>query len=562
MIAALVVVGAAGAGVALMSPSALRGKVEQEAGMRAYYNANSGLQFIQSINNTAQSSNINFTDFTNLMGGGTVMTYGMPHNGTFSYQLGNILPNGVNGTYQIINLNGTVRDDKNNDVYLSVLYGGGRGRGQVVNYTIHPSGGNLWNYVNYSKKDIDLSGSTKVIGDVSANMITFGGGTVVEGSVKTSSKTQTLKIVGASIGGEGKVVCSNSNIDIGYAGIINGNIYSKGYVKVSDGGYFKGDVYAKTNVEISGSGYFEGTIYAGGDVKLSGGAHIKGDVYAGGDVVISNGTEIDGNIHAGGSVIINVGGITKNVYAGGSVYLNNSSTYINGNVYTHGTVVCVSENVVKGTIDDIYAMEGKICSFAREGHSVEYDPSVDPVSYVFGCDYDDALPDHEVKSATEAFSIPWGGTYNGKRTITARSSLDDYYSYTAFDVGGGTSLCLDLSNGGYITIFVSGTVNIQGNIYVKTTSGDCFIDENRVDSISETFYAYASKVYMDSSGSQTVTFGGATPWFGTLFAEGSVQLASGSKGYIGAIYSTNGNIINSGGNAGKYVEADYVKQRW
>ena len=103
-IGALVLLSVVGATVALMSPAALQSKLEQEAGMRAYYNANAGLNYILGEQQAEQLNQTNFSDFLSKMGGSSVVSYDLGAGGKFSYRLGNAVSNGSNGKlHSVIN---------------------------------------------------------------------------------------------------------------------------------------------------------------------------------------------------------------------------------------------------------------------------------------------------------------------------------------------------------------------------------------------------------------------------------------------------------------------------
>ena len=74
--------------------------------MRAYYNANAGLNYIMGMQQFSQVNGTSFSNFASAMGGGSAVAYNMGSGGNFSFQLGNMVANGTNGTYQVTSLVG------------------------------------------------------------------------------------------------------------------------------------------------------------------------------------------------------------------------------------------------------------------------------------------------------------------------------------------------------------------------------------------------------------------------------------------------------------------------
>lgn len=279
MIGALVVLGSVAAGVAFMSPSASRGKLEQEAAMRAFYNANAGLQFLNSANDAGESANINFSNFTSRMGGTGLVTYTMPDNGTFSYQLGNIQTNGVNGTYQITNLIGTVQDANDKSAYVYSIYGGGKGSSVIKGYTPSDSGGN--NNVpsgSYTNK-IVFAGSVYNGNYIFTDANFTNGGVIINGSIDyvggvTSSADGCLHMVGSQIGkiDESSHICANTCLVLDGGNNYYGKIYSQGDITVANGNIY-GEIHAGGSVVLTWSSHVHGDIYTNGTLTFNGKAY-------------------------------------------------------------------------------------------------------------------------------------------------------------------------------------------------------------------------------------------------------------------------------------------------
>ncbi len=523
-IGALVVLGAVGAGIALMSPSALQSKLEQEAGMRAYYNANAGLNFLNSMRDTAIAQKVNFTNFISLMGGTGNVTYTLPNGGSFYYKLGNVTSAGVNGTYRVTDLVGEVKDDSGKSVYGYVIYGAGKDISGINDYNIPKSTANgMGEYVGFSKNVLDITTTGNVYGDVYADKINLNGGSIIYGSIMQTSLTDELLLIGSRLGGEEEKVCSNSTVTI------DGDV----------------DVYA--------------TIFSRGSVDVENG-DVYGDIYANGDVTISSDSKVEGNIYALGNVYIKNGDVVGSVYATGDVELERGSTVRNGDIHSQESVT-IKNGYVYGAVH--YKDSFSSCSYCSY-ESVDKNPEAP--TYVFNCDLDVEIPDHEHKEPTGSFIVDWSGpSYSGKGILEAKENLDDYYAFDTFKTLGGTKLCFDLSNGGYITVFVSGTFQINSDdLYVRTsTDTDCFDSSNLISKSNIGAEAFASKVYFDYSGTGTVYFNGGGSWFGTIFATHELQMPDGSSSaIIGAYYSSDSTVDIGGSVLTKYVPSEYAMKHW
>ena len=530
VIGALLALGAVGAGIAVMSPSSMQSKLEQEAGARAYYNAQSGRNFIYAIAKSSSYNNVKVNDFMTRMGNGNSIIYKISNNDQFDFTLSfsNITTNSVD--YAISSLIGEVSDSENNTQYSYLLYGGGRGSSTVRTYTpgnsnTNDPGGNdntVGKYQLFTNQTLNVDTSGNIYGNIFGGVIEFNGGSHVYGSVVQSSTTKALDIIGSYVGGTGQKICSNSTVTIDGGVTVVGTVYSRGTVDVTNG-TVTGDIYADGTVTIDSNSTVNGNIYANGDVDIKNGK-VVGTVYCTGDVTLARGSSVSGDINAQGSVKL------KNGSVGGVIHY-------------------------KGTFS--------ACSYCTYG-GVDQSPA--SFTYVFDGTTDYTLPDHEhhapnqtPNSLNVAYVAP---DYNAQYTFTAKSSLDDYFSFENFTSVGGSKICFDLSNGGYITIFVSGTFNLQGDLYVKTVAGEnCFQDSNKVNNLASSKYSYASKVYLDYSGTGAMAFAGNYNWFGTIYATGDINFSSGGT-LIGAFYSSGGTVNVTGATKTQYIESDYVKAHW
>lgn len=531
VIGAMLLVGAVGAGVAVMSPSSMQSKIEQEAGERAYYNAQSGLSYIISMKDSGLLSVSNFID---TMGDNTEKTYTLADGGQFDYR---IIFSGISNdsvTCTIAHLSGQAPGaGGRKSTYL--LYGEGKGMRDLGPYTPKDGdgGGNdqhdltLPEFVLFAKSKLDINTAGEIRGNVYGETIKFNGGSHVYGSVIQASTTEALKIVGRHIGVEGAKICSNSTVVINRHAKVFGDVYSRGEVDINNG-VVRGNIMANGDVTLNAGSTVTGKIYATGDVHVKNG-RIIGDVYCSGDVVIEAGSSVTGDIHSQGSVRIKNG----NVY--GFAHYKNSFT---------------------------------ACSWCSYGGS-DKEPS--DFTYEFVCKTDYALPGHDGKEPNKeetSLDVSYGPPdYAAQYTFTATEELENnpddnpeyYSSFRDFNTRGGSRICFDLSSGGYITMFVSGAFSLQGDVCVKTSPDEnCFQGGNIVKILSRDKYSYASKVYLDYSGDADMQFGGASDWFGTIFAKKGIKFSSGGK-LVGAFYSSDGTLRVAGGTKVYHVESDYVK---
>lgn len=140
VIGAIVLLGGIAAALAVMSPSTTQSKLEQEAGDRAFYNAQSGLNFIYSMAAAYKANGESINAFFNDYGGnGNLITYNLPGNGSFCYRLAVNSINSIDsnsGTFDISYLMGTVGSGQTTK-YAYLLYGGDRGSKNTIDYTLN-----------------------------------------------------------------------------------------------------------------------------------------------------------------------------------------------------------------------------------------------------------------------------------------------------------------------------------------------------------------------------------------------------------------------------------------
>lgn len=504
-IGALVLLSVVGATVALMSPSALQSKLEQEAGMRAYYNANAGLNYVLGAQQAYLASGNSFSNYKIVMGNEGSVEYVLADNEKFSFKLGNFISSGTGGTYQIVNLVGmSGRQSGGSAAYGYVLYGGAKGNSSIITYGSQSNTADFANSIAESNYTTNLQGT--VVGDLVSRGYTFNGGVNVKGSLTYTATDKPITISGGTIGGTGKYVCSNSDVIFSGGVTINANVYAHGNVTID-----------------SGSAQINGNIYSSGYTKEENG-FITGDVNSQKSIMIQNWGG-KGKLFSGDDDGLG------NIYVQGSWPTWTGDVSSLHNVYVTGTIkgdAHLKGNVIGSTIT------GKIDS-----------NTTDPIAPV-PCKNTKVFSPPTI-SATNSYNL------TGSDTLYAGAAgTYNTYKYKTFTTGGGTSLCLDLSAGGGLNILVSGDVKIDGDLYVKTTSkGSC----NRFNSATVSYSSYASKVLLVSN--NKVTFNGGSNWFGSIWAKDDITLGGGSI-VIGGTYSSDGDInaASAGGVAMTYVASE------
>lgn len=497
-IGVLVLLSVVGAMISQMSPSSLQGKLEQEAGMRAYYNANSGLNYILGMESSGENGGTNFANFLANMGGGSTVTVNLSGDDYYSFKLGNTVTSGSNGTYQIASLVGGVKNSSGGTPYAYVVYGGGKGNSAVQQYTvasqnIRPT----FNSNSISAQTVYVAGG--VIGSVITEVSNISGGSKITGSYIVTSATSPMNISGGiTVATEANsIVCSNYGIYIdGGSNVINGNVYSPG---TGDG---------KGYVTLTGGSTVNGNVYANSTVTIRGGSHVYGQVHSQKDITLTEGAGI-GKSSSQGNALSNY---TPTFDGGGTSYT------------------------------DINSQQGVTLQCVNLSGNIHYNTlltkSVDCTKWKTGTeDHNPTAP--TPPTACETYAQPTIPTFTATSPLHINGSMPPFtagnYYYTYIDTTSWGTLYFDTTDGD-INILVSGNISISGNVYVKGKGDKSYHSISLTDS---SVIAAAPYIYTYTGGS--FTLGGGTDWVGTVLANGNIYPSSAT--IVGSLHSIKG-IVN------------------
>ncbi len=596
LVGAMLLLGGLGAAVSVMTPSTTQSKLEQEAAMRAYYNANAGLNFIKSMEKSNEVAKVNYATFISEMGGGDVVTYAMAGGGEFSFQINSVNSNGANGNYVITNLVGSIGANTNGSRYSYIIYGAGKGISENSSYQV--------------EGPKSVTGQEKYV---------FSGGVVnisasaesVDGSIY--GRTSVTLVEDATVTGD---VVSNGNVKMGSRVKVNGSVCSDGSIVMAEENVVGGSVNAKSNVTME-SRTSTGPITAGGNLVLSGsGQVINGDINAAGDVTISSSGKVNGSIYAAGAVTVNSAGgvVTGDIHAGGAITINSKITIgggvfggsvvtmandsisvgldVNaassvsftgyggnypGNVYANGAInipqkTTISKNIASGgnitisgwstCIKGVASAKGSIeaCSGSSCGSGDCYIGSRLPNQAAVKAPTAPTSPSKYVACTVEPVPNPpknektTDGALVLKRNKT-KTFTEGIYYFSSISGEGNATVAFDLSKGD-IAIFSTGAVSLGNptNILVST-DGSTYKELTDVDK------SLAAKIYLESNSSIFLDW--KADWFGTLFSRGNITFAGGNT-FIGSYASQSGSSsVNSGsGYSMTYVPSNYAIANW
>lgn len=325
-----------------------------------------GMQQFSQVNGTS------FSNFASAMGGGSTVAYNMGSGDNFSFQLGNMVANGTNGTYQVTSLVGGVANTTGGGAYEYVVYGGAKGNSSVINYTLSTS-----SKTNGRSEDV-LSGDSV---SITATRTTVTGNVYGKESinvVEDTSITGNVVSNGSFTGGSRVKVtgylCADGNITLADSTVVGGDINAGGDVVVGSASNLSGSIYSAGSVTINAASVTVGGsinaakgIYLNSKAKIGGSTNAGTGVYfqddsitVGGDVnslaAVSFGGSVDvvsGNVFAKSNIAITkTAKINNNAYSGGNISISNSNsdgTCIAGVAAAVGTIAnCTSKNCGSG----------------------------------------------------------------------------------------------------------------------------------------------------------------------------------------------------------------------
>jgi len=133
------------------------------------------------------------------------------------------------------------------------------------------------------------------VGDSLGDSITIQGGSTIKGNLTSLSNTTALVLQGG-VNWTGTSQCSNDGITISGGSSANGNLNAHGDVLIDGGSVVTGNIYASGNVTIQGNSTVKGDVNSGGSVYLAG--TIKGSVYLSGSYSQEGWSTLTGDIYS------------------------------------------------------------------------------------------------------------------------------------------------------------------------------------------------------------------------------------------------------------------------
>jgi len=552
VIGALLVLGALGAGIAVMSPSSTQSKLEQEAGMRAYYNAQSGLQFIYSRAASSSANKMTGTDFMNLIGNDTSKTYYLPDGGQFTYKTVFSTANSTSANYSITYLAGEVTGASSNARYTYIIFGGDKGTSSIKNYKPSSGGGSGDDTDPY--KDVHIFSSKLSIGNNA-----FFDGSVMGKDIVVSDSSY--------IGGD---VISSSDIDIVSHTTINGIVCANGDITTSSNSTFNGDIKSQGNISIGSSlTIVKNSIYAIGSVTIGSSVTVDGNINAGGNIQLVSPSYVYGSVYTNGNLNLGNNSTVGQSLSQSNAYVKNktgleSASYIYGNLYSGSDISVGWGSQVSGTTCTGGAVTGdkRYINECSSYKSADLLPPTLPgeckiltaPQHASASNFPSRGTDISIQNNILSLSP---GTY-GNISIGWLGTLklvSGVYHFVSLDMTGNqTKLYLDSSNGD-VTIFVTKYVKLGNLFKVIMYDGSNEHTYSSID-MSSSEKLIAEKSYLETMG--TITFGNENSWIGTLYAEGDINFGNKTR-LLGAAVSAKGTVGPTNNVESYYVESDYAK---
>ena len=508
VIGSITVLGALGLSMVSLTNATDRSHLTANAGSRAYYLAESGLDYAEAVYRSEGWLHGRERSLT-LMSGESVDVIRL---------FDNFLANSTADP-------ATVRQARTEvpaavDLTSDAPFQTPRAAGDFVifgedDYTTHSST-DIFGSVGLTEGHLRLNGD--VDGDILASRVTFDAIATVDGSIFSGS---TVDIRNGSVTGDihgvGPITMQANTT------LVGGWIFSETSVHIIQGAGAAGNIHAANgDVTVTGGASIGSSsqpveVRASGNVILQGSGTIHGDVYAGGSVTLTGGTRIFGDIYAGGSV-----------------------SHSNGTIIS-GTVLPNSPDAVRPPIPPHLAV-------------------LDGLALPEPAQFSSGGSNHQTRQGTSSTLSPGShghlqaSGYNGGAELTLNGSSTGHalYFFDSVTLGQAITLKLDLSGSNDIRIFVNGNIRGNGDLRIQvSTDGVNYndISSSRVDP------QLASRVYWEATGDFHLAF--SSRWFGTVYTpNGRITTAFGPT-MIGEFLAKEGHFL-PGGNI-QYVGANYLK---
>ncbi len=511
MIGVIVVMGVVGTSVVSMTRSSEHSHLTANAGSRAHFLAESGLEFAQTIYD--QEGWLHGRERTlALQGGGQVDVIRLED--TF---WANALIDA-----------GTVKEGRAllpKEVRLSE-------ESDVNPPSENPS---MSDYVIFGDESFELKNQLLVVGDVG----------MINRNIDMKGELEG-NLLGHDID-----FTAHGDVAVETYACVDVNVYASGFVDIHVG-EVEGDVHSEEGVMLrSSNATVAGWVFSKGDVTLGGGSQVRGHVHS-----------TSGDVNLGASVNIGTPAEPVEVRASGDVILSGSAK-IYGKVYAGGSITGAS-----GIVGDAYA--GGAISGAASGQTTANAASflklpiapdlrkldgltLPPPANFWAYGYDVTI-----QRASAVTVAP--GTYSNLYTprnargacLYLRAGASDHgnYYFNSVTMGNNMNLFFDLSGSHDIRIFVKNNIEVASdmNTYVST-DGYYYYPINHPFVNPE----LAKRIYWETHCDFLIQ---RNRWFGTVYTPyGIIDVDSGSH-LTGSYYSGGGHNLKGG--TVKYQRSNYL----
>jgi predicted acyltransferase (DUF342 family) len=326
-------------------------------------------------------------------------------------------------------------------------------------------------------------------------------------------------------GGDYVVNAGNTVLTLPQAVYIPGDVAGAG-VTLSQSVEVTGKVVSSKGVNVGQYGKVGGTLCAqNGDVMLHQYAIATGDVLAYGNITLGQYAEA-----------------RQNAYATANIYMNQyAKIYLTGQA--GGTISRAQYDSIGTPIQGVPPTVTCADSTA---------PTAPPI----------ICPAKKNVPATSAAHPLKPGDYKALTTnqygdVYLQSTKDNTpFTFSNINFSQYTSLYLDISSGGQMTILVCGTVSTgqYTKVYIKTATSGGY---KRVSEITP--HSDATLIYIGSD--STLTFNQYSEWFGTAYSKTQLNVGQYFT-LVGTLASKGGMNLSNELTVLEFVLADYAKEHW